>query len=32
MPFGVPAGPPGNPAHPKTFEQVEGKQLLTFFD
>lgn len=32
MPFGVPAGPPGNPAHPKTFDDVEGKRLLTFYD
>jgi hypothetical protein len=25
MPIGTPNGPPGNPAHPKTFEPIENR-------
>lgn len=30
MPFGVPAGPPGNGAHPKEFLPLEDR-VKTFF-
>lgn len=28
MPFGVPSGGPGNPAHPKTFQPLIGERVL----
>ena len=30
MPFGVPAGPPGRPDAPKTFEPIENRVKVHF--